>query len=377
MSAGHRLYGVEASYYAGKIRAYLRYKRIPFEEIQASRAVFAEVIMPRVGWPVIPVIVTADDVTLQDTSEMIDFFEARYSTPAIMPTSAPGRALGYWLELLGDEWLKMPALHYRWNHNYDFSVAEFGRNNDPDYSAEQQRRVGEKIARTFHGWLPRLGITARSAPVIEAGYLEFLALFDAHLEDHRYLLGDTPTLGDFAFYGPLYAHQYRDPASGPIMRRHAPRVCAWVERLREGQGRPVETLPATEPPAGLIALAACLARDFVPILVNEIMAFQRWLADHDEAGELPRYFGEHSVALGRGGSDLITETRALFSYDQWMLQRVLDVYDRATDAERRAIRALFTRIGAAAILDLKLETRVARHEFRLHRESPGNCHSAT
>ena len=77
--AGYVLYGVEASYYAAKIRAALTYKRIPFEEQQASRRIYADEIVPRVGWPVLPVLVTPDDETVQDTSDMCDLIEARHA----------------------------------------------------------------------------------------------------------------------------------------------------------------------------------------------------------------------------------------------------------------------------------------------------------
>ena len=114
----------------------------------------------------------------------------------MLPASAVGRVLSYLLELLGDEWLKMPAMHYRWNYNYnyDFTIAEFGRNNDPSRAVEEQRRIGEKIATRFHAWLEPLGINAATIPAIEADYLELLALLDTHFAVMPYLLGAWPTL---------------------------------------------------------------------------------------------------------------------------------------------------------------------------------------
>lgn len=233
--AGHHvLYGAEVSYYTAKIRAYLACKRIPFVERLATRAVFAEEILPRVGWPVIPVLVTPEGVTVQDTSDMIDLLEARYPVPPALPPGGVGRVLSYLLELLGDEWLKLPALHYRWHYDYDFAVAEFGRNNDPELAPDEQRRIGAKIAARFQGWREPLGINAASVPAIEADYLAFLAALDRHFAVMPWLLGATPSLGDFAFYGPLYAHLYRDPNSGQVLRAHAPRVADWIERLRDG-----------------------------------------------------------------------------------------------------------------------------------------------
>jgi len=78
-----------------------------------------------------------------------------------------------------------------------------------------------------------LGITEETRGCIEHSYEAFLDEFSAHLQQHKFLLGGRPCLADFAFYGPLYAHLYRDPASGEVMKSRAPKVVKWVERLRD------------------------------------------------------------------------------------------------------------------------------------------------
>lgn len=366
MSTPYILYGAEVSYYAAKIRACLRYKGVPFEERLATRAVFTENILPRVGWPVIPVLITPQDETVQDTSDMVDLLEARHPEPVVIPAAPLARALSYLLELIGDEWLKMPAMHYRWNYNNDFCIAEFGRNNDPDKPLAEQHRIGEKIAVRFRGWLDPLGVNAATIPAIEADYLETLALLDTHFAVQPFLLGTQPTLGDFAFFGPLYAHLCRDPASGVILRAHAPRVLGWIERLRAGVAPGPTPAPDRVPPT-LRALLRHLLRDFVPILVNEVGALQRWLADHDETQELPRHFGTHSVVLGRGTPRQMITERALISYDQWMLQRLLDAVAATPPAARADVEAALADCGAAPLLTIRLTTRLARHDFKLVR----------
>src|SRR5262245_56944377 len=49
MASRHQLIGAEVSYYTGKVRAYLRYKDIPFEEVLATRETYRDVILPRTG----------------------------------------------------------------------------------------------------------------------------------------------------------------------------------------------------------------------------------------------------------------------------------------------------------------------------------------
>ena len=142
MTQGYTLYGAEVSYFTGKVRAYLRYKRIPFSEVLATREVYREIILPRVGWPVIPVVVTPEDETLQDSTDIIDELERRFPGSSIYPITPRQRLAALLLEVNGDEWLKIPAMHYRWNKNYDFAIAEFGKLQMPGASVEEQREAG-------------------------------------------------------------------------------------------------------------------------------------------------------------------------------------------------------------------------------------------
>ena len=125
----------------------------------------------------------------------------------------------------------MPALHYRWHYDREFAEMEFGRNNDPELFPVEQRRIGEKIARQFAGWLGPLGITSATIPAIEAEYLGLLADLEQHFAQHDFLFGAAPSLVDCALFGPLQAHLFRDPNSGRVMRRHAPQAIAWLVRM--------------------------------------------------------------------------------------------------------------------------------------------------
>ena len=100
-----------------------------------------------------------------------------------------------------------------------------------NYPPAEQRRIGEKIARQFAGWLGPLGITPATIPAIEAEYLGLLADLEQHFAQHDFLFGAAPSLVDCAMFGPLQAHLFRDPNSGRVMRRHAPQAIAWLVRM--------------------------------------------------------------------------------------------------------------------------------------------------
>jgi|SRR5690625_2010805 len=227
-----QLYGAQISYFTGKARAYLRFKDIPFQENPATRKIYKNVILPRVGWPVIPVLVTPEGETLQDTSDIIDALELRYPRASVYPQTPRQHLAALLLEVYGDEWLKIPAMHYRWAKNRDWIVEEFGRLAHPERPPAEQYAAGVETSRPFEGALPLLGVTEKTAAVIEKSYEELLAELDNHFAGHDFLFGSRPSIGDFGLIGPLYAHQYRDPESGKIMRRLAPRVVQWVERMQ-------------------------------------------------------------------------------------------------------------------------------------------------
>ena len=76
-----RFYGAECSYFTGKARPALRAKRLYFEEILPTPEAYKE-ILRRTGMIFIPVVVTPEDETWQDTSEIIDALETRFPEPA-------------------------------------------------------------------------------------------------------------------------------------------------------------------------------------------------------------------------------------------------------------------------------------------------------
>ncbi|MEE4301522.1 MAG: glutathione S-transferase family protein [Pseudomonadales bacterium] len=398
MAEHYRLYGGEISYYTGKARAYLRFKGIPFDEVHATRDIYREIILPRVGWPVIPVVVTPEDETLQDTTDIIDTLEVRFPGRSVYPAGPRQRLAALLLEVYGDEWLKIPAMHYRWNHNTDWIIEQFGLLSKPDASPEEAREIGAKTCRPFRGSLPPLGVNETTMPAIEASYEALLGELDAHFAQHSYLFGDRPSIGDFGLIGPLYAHQFRDPASGELMHRLAPHVVAWVERMMEGKMRGAERrhgdrrgtedrraeerdqedrregerrgseggdfLPDDAIPETLMPVLRRMVDEQFPVLDATLRAFDAWADEHPEE-PVPRGLGMHAFTLGRGTPQEVTSERACFTFDLWMFQRPRDFFAGLTGAHRDACEALMREIGGLEPLTRPVKHRLARENFRL------------
>lgn len=324
-----RLYGAEISYFSAKVRAYLRWKGLPFEEVSASRSVYQQIILPHIGFPVIPVVHTPEGVWLQDSTDIIDALEAQHPEPCVRPPGAVQHLVTRLLELLGDEWLLLPAMHYRWHHNRDWAMQAFGALATPDATEADQRSVGERLASPFAQAAEMLGAEPAMHAAVEQAYLGLLQELNTHFSRHLFVLGEHASVADFGLYGPLYAHLYRDPASGELMKREAPAVVRWIERLSTARTQPTGTWPAGDNiPETLLPILKRQMREQMPDLAETARHLQRWLAGHP--GEpVPRVIGKQPFQLEGQTGQRITRPYAL-----WMHQRAREAY-LATEGEDR------------------------------------------
>lgn len=357
----YTLYGAEVSYFTGKARAFLDWKRVHYAEEAATRDVYREIIVPRVGWPVIPVVCGPDDEMLQDTSDIIDTLDARHGLPSVYPDTPAQKLAALLLELYGDEWLVLPAMHYRWSYNRDFAYGEFGKISAPDATPEKQYEIGRANATNFEGALPVLGIDARTASAIEAGYCELLDQLDAHFARYEMLLGSRPSIGDFGLFGPLYAHQYRDPESGKLMQARAPNLVRWVKALRDGTGAyPGAFLEGDEVPETLLPILRTQMVDQFPCLADTARALAEWARDQSPGAQVPRALGRHEFTTHGAKGE-----RMIFPFNLWMLQRPIRHYRGLSGEARERTDAFLSAIGGAAFAEFPDFPELKRKDYRL------------
>ncbi len=344
----YTLFGAEVSYYTGKARAYLRWRGVQFTEQLATQEVYRDIILPNVGWPVIPVVKTPDGQIIQDTGDIISHIEATEGRePSVWPETPLLRFVSELLHLYGDEWLVIPAMHYRWSYNEDWAYAEFGALSAPQLSPEEQYEVGKKNGARFKGALPVLGVNETTIPGIEKSYEAFLDEFSAHLDTHPFILGHRTTLADFALFGPLYAHLYRDPKSGELMKRVAPRVADWVERV-EGGERGDETVPHEDTVHDtLIPILKRQMREQLPALLATTIQFREWAAKAEIGQRVPRGLGEIMIEI-----EGCRTKAAARSFPLWRLQGALDVYHSMDEETRARADNLLEAIGGADLSTL-------------------------
>ena len=362
MDCIYTLYGAQISNYSAKVRSYLIFKNIPFQEVVASNHVYDKLLVPTVGFRMMPVVRTPDGILLQDLTEIIDFLEMQFADRPIYPTAPRQYLAALMLEAYAHDWIRIPAMYYRWGfpeYNHDYLVREFGRMYEPTLSLEAQLALGDSSSAWTRDRLPSLGVTEKTIPQFEAWTERLLGWLDAHFGKHHYLLGDKPCSADFTFMGPLYGHLYRDPYSHGLLKRSAPNVIRWVERMNCAPALDGEYLPDDEVPASLLPMLDHAFEEYVPVAYDTVERVSAWIAQNP--GEpVPRFLGTHRFTIGG-----ITEDRTVWTCIQYMIQRPLRAYQTASKADRAAMDSLLSAIGPDCGLDFTVKRPVKREPYKL------------
>lgn len=356
-SSYFRVYGSEVSYFTAKVRPAFRIKHVPHVEVLATPRAYREVIQARTGLGFIPVVVTPEDDTWQDTSDILDRLEERFPEPALVPKTPVQRVAAFLWELYADEFLILPAMHYRWS--FADSVAKARA----DFAATNgDVAAANKFADRMSGVLPAIGVVEATIPAIEAHLAELLADLERHFATHPYLLGGKPSIADCALMGPFYAHLYLDAAPSRLLRERAPHTCHWIERMNHpdpdegGDWLADDALAETMRP-----MLARIGQDASAYVLDTVRAYEKWADERPaDVAEPPRAVGFHQSKLR--GAEL---GRYTSPYTLWMLQRVTDPYRALTEPERTAVRDAFAGTGCDAFFAYQARHRVEKRGFKL------------
>lgn len=256
----YRLYGGLGSPYSMKMRALMRYRRLPHVWISMGDPATAQSLFSKVKAPVIPVLEFPDGTVMNDSTPLVYELEKRHPERSVVPTD-PGQAfLAYLLEDMADEWGTKLMFHYRWFRERDQKrMSEWLAF---DRLRGRGRSAVEAAAAAFRdrqvGRMALVGCTPQNAPVIEGTAERIFALLDRQALDGQYLFGSRPSLADFGWMGQL-SQLAVDPTPYDLMRETAPYLMRWLAILDDVSGLEGEwadpaapLAPATE---GLLKLA--------------------------------------------------------------------------------------------------------------------------
>jgi glutathione S-transferase len=360
----YKLYGLPHSYYSGKARSYLRLQGIDYAEHSPAHPAYRERILPAIQRSIIPVLETPEGEIIQDTVDIIGHFEARGVRYPAYPGTPLRFIVAMLIEYYGSQAMLKHAMHYRWS-----------------YLAEQERFLQHAFANSaamlrMQSYLPRLGVTEKSIPEIEASFHALLVILNVHFQLHPYLLGQRPTIADYGLFGPMYAHLGRDPVPANIVKQQAPAVFRWLERMQAPNLDTVEYHSAGSSdddmlPQTLEPLLQHIANDIFPELTDKLAALEAHAAAQQPEDGAPVSDKPHrrqitviTTRFRRAEIEVGVEPYLLY-----LLQPASDRFKALPDAEKHTIQQYLDRFGLMPALPLQQSLRVDRqHNIEVWRK---------
>ncbi|MBC7519655.1 MAG: glutathione S-transferase [Sandarakinorhabdus sp.] len=235
MPDSYKIYGALGSPYSMKMRAVLRYRRIPHIWVHGGGAVAATA--GKVKAAVIPIIEYPDGSFANDSTPLIYDLETRHAARSIVPPDPAQAFLAHLIEDFGDEWMTKAMFGYRWLREVD--QVQMSR-----WLAFDQMKGGgivksQAAAEIFRarqvGRMGVVGCTEENFPLIEASTRAVLAALEAHVTDRHCLFGTRPSLAEFGLYGQI-SQLGVDPTPEAMMRKDYPHTLRWLLHIDDMSG---------------------------------------------------------------------------------------------------------------------------------------------
>ncbi|MFT5443131.1 MAG: glutathione S-transferase [Myxococcota bacterium] len=343
----------EVSYFSAKVRPALRYKGLWYEE---RRADLGE-IFTRTGQRFIPIVISPDDETWQDSTEIYRLLEARHPEPPLFPAGPLQRIASHLVELYADEFGLIPAMHYRWGSELGEASAR------ARFSAMiGSEAAGNKAADRMVMARYAVGATPEAGAQIEAHTHDLLAALSTHFSNHPYLLGERQSFADCALMGPIDGHFFCDLVSRRLLLDTAFQVVGWIERCKfPGASLQGEWLADDAIAPSLVEVLKVMGQDAAPLLLDVLRDFEAWADDHaaDET-EVPRSTGTCETTL-RGAPI----QRATMAYTLYSVQGVLDPFHALSADDQQRVNQALDGTGWPELLSYTPRHRLHKDGFEL------------
>jgi len=272
-------------------------------------------------------------------------------------------------------------MHYRWSYRTEqehFLRAEFGRaaHSGPDRAA--RLTAGAGLMDYFNGFLPGLGISPETVPVFEASFLELLDALDIHFQHFPDFFGGFPSIADFGFMAPMFAHLGRDPVPSTLMKNRAPKVFRWTERMNladvadgEFPDQADEWLPDDRIPETLEPVLQLMFQDWGTQLQADADFVNAWLTANPDVREgrstsadgvrrVHPVLGE--ISYGWRG---VTVRRNSAPHGLWHFERAAQLARSLDGAARDRFASLVSRLGGGKCMDIRTLRPMAREDDAL------------
>ncbi|MFZ4688241.1 MAG: glutathione S-transferase family protein [Polymorphobacter sp.] len=274
MAAHYTLYGALGSPYSMKLRAVLRYRRIPHVWAHGAGALAATA--GKVRAPVIPILEYPDGSFANDSTPLIYDLEVRHAARGIVPPDPARAFLGHLIEDFADEWLTKAMFGYRWLREVDqvqmsrwlaFDQMKGGGITQSQAAAEMFR--GRQVGR-----MGIVGCTEANFPLIEASTRAVMAALERHVTDRHCLFGTRPSLAEFGLYGQI-SQLGVDPTPEAMLRRDYPYALRWLLHVDDMSGVDGEWDAADAPLSPVVeTLVGIIGELYFPFLLANAAALE-------------------------------------------------------------------------------------------------------
>ncbi len=230
----YRINGALGSPYSMKMRAVLRYRRLPHLWVHGADTRGA---LAQVKAPVIPVMEYPDGSFHNDSTPLIYDLEARHADRSILPPDPARAFIAHLIEDFADEWVTKAMFGYRWLEEVDqiqmsrwlaFDALKGG-------GLEASQGYAEQFRTRQVGRMAIVGCTAENFPLIEASTRALLDALEAHVVDQHCLFGTRPSIAEFGMYAQL-SQLGVDPTAQTMMRKDYPYSYRWLLHIDDMSG---------------------------------------------------------------------------------------------------------------------------------------------
>lgn len=218
-----------ASPFCVKVRNAMRYKRLPFETINATSPIQVRKLNPRGKLPVL----VDDGMKFVDSSTIVQHLETHHPEPRLYPAQARARALALLIEDWADEALYWHVVYERWQVRDQY--AKFGEAVFSPVPAALRPMLklifGSQVRRHLRGQgLGRMPVNEQREKFRAA--LDWFEL----VIDGQFLTGAELSIADIAAAAQIEAlNMPFTPVAQAEIHAHA-RIMQWLERTFEAIG---------------------------------------------------------------------------------------------------------------------------------------------
>lgn len=234
--SGYRIEASAESAAGARLRALLRYKRVPhtWSEVDPSplEDIGVRVLAPDAARWVDPAGVAASG----PVERLADRIEADTPQPDLRIGDPVRDFLSELLSAYATDWVGRVVRFHRWQYEPDRRAAARrwagARAVHDEADGPGADAIASRIAAAVTSSLPDRGLGPECAALFEVSLRRGVAILDTHLAARPYLFGDRPARADFALFGALLGAAM-DPTASRVLRSSGPCVVAWIGRMRD------------------------------------------------------------------------------------------------------------------------------------------------